>query len=510
MDCDLLLNNPKQLIDDLAQVTDEMPDLGLKEKIDLFLSENPDFLDQIPVVATLGHLQMTLPGTLVRLRCVLVQNLGTDYLPLRIPGKDKYYTPIYQQDIPDDVEMPDTRTFAQRTTMLVSSIPFISPWLINEFRPDIEPQSQQLSLQDFKTADPGTLFEEPFQLKAKFLYNQPDVPCLMYDLIGFIDDPEPINSQSTNLDEEYYSSIPAFITLTSTKVESLYTPEIASTGPSLGEMRAQLMSFLTEIFEPLQAELLLLWLVGCVKSRKEECIIGLFSLNLFEVDPDVAQFIINLFRYLLTSVIDISLNIDTLNSISLRPSIEHCELKPTPLIAASETRLIINETELDVGNFNQTGTENCRILQKIIGQQAVDYAFEGEIFQIFVSYPTLILSQTRSVLSDPLNPIQAYAPIGEVRQPDSEINPDLLVLLRNYIENIRYLDFDIQDEDTKFAENQLHSVIQSNRELTHNDLHFLMILNKLNCISHGADSINKEIWDRSLEIFATILPFQRK
>lgn len=511
MDSNLLLNNPKEFIDGIAQLTDEMPDLGLKNKIDGFLEENPDFINQIPIVATLGHLQMSIPGSLIRLRCVLIQNIRTEFLPLRLLVDDKYYTPIFQQDIPEGGEMPDFRTFASRKNILVSSIPYLSQWLVNELRPDVEDSPQHHNIQGFSPSNPIPLFEEPFQLNAKFLYDHPDTPCLMCDLIGFVDDPEPFspNPHYDSGEDAYFSSIPSFIALTSVPVQSLYSPQISSPEPSLDEIRQHLMAFLTEIFEPLQAELLLLWMVGSVKSRKDLVLIGLFSLNLFEVEPQVAQLIISLFRFFFTSVVDINLNVESLNSRTLRPCVEHSELKSTPLIAACETRLIINETELDEGDFEIVGTENLRILQKIIGQQIVDYSFEGDIYPIFVSYPTLILSRTRSILFDPVSPIQAYLPIGNVNQTELNVDQNLLILMRKYIENIRYCDFDFTDDDSDITANLLKDLIGNNRQLTQNDLHFLMILNKLNCISHGSDSITKEIWDRSYEIFTSTLPYQK-
>lgn len=78
----------------------------------------------------------------------------------------------------------------------------------------------------------------------------------------------------------------------------------------------------------------------------------------------VAQLIISLFRFFFTSVVDINLNIESLNSRTLHPWVEHSEQKSTPLIAACETRLVINETELDEGNFEIVGAENLRILYK--------------------------------------------------------------------------------------------------------------------------------------------------
>lgn len=512
MDFDLLLKNPKEFITNLAQTTDEMPDLGMKKQIDSFLEENPDSIDLIPIVATSGHLQMSVPGSLIRLRCIIVQNITMEYLPLRVAHGGKYYTPIFQQDIPIDAEIPNKRTFGSRLNILVSSIPNISSWLINEIRPDIDVKSEPCNdMHESSSADPSILLEAPFQLNAKFLYDQSDKPCLLCDLIGFVDDPESFEHDlNTEFGEDaFYASIPSFIALTTIPIQSLYNPIIPSPEPSINDIRDQLMGFLTEFFEPPQAELLLLWMVGSVRARKDLILLGVFSLNLFEVEPQVAKLIIELFKFILTSVTDINLSVDEFNSRTLRPSIEHSELKSTPLMAACDTRLIINETELDEGKFDLVGMENIRILKKLIGQQAVDYYCEGDIFEMPVSYPTLILSQSRSILSDPLFPIQAYVPIGSVNQKEIDVDPSIIKLIRRYVENIRYCDFDINDEDTEIASGKLSEIIKSYR-LEHSDYHFFMILNKLNCISHGSDSITDEYWDQACELFKATLPYQKK
>lgn len=504
MDFETLFSNPKQFIDNIVQVSDEKPDLGIQRRINEFFETNPESVNQIPVIATLGHLQMTIPGTLVRVRCVIIKYIDNEYIHLRQHCNGKYYTTIYQQDIPEDADRPDVRSMANRICMLVSSIPNISEWLVSELQPDVNPSNPSLNLKEFSSEQMVRILEEPFQLNAKFLYEQPDLPCTIYDFIGFIDDDAP-----WGVGESFSSTNPTFIALTSVPVQSLYIPQIPSPEPSLSEVRGHLMSFLTQIFDPPQAELLLLWMIGSVKSRKSGILLGLFSLNLFGCTKHIAKLIIHLFKYLFTAIIDIPLSIDYFNSIPFIPTVENQELKPTPLILASGTRLIIDETELDVGNFNQTGIENCQIIRKIFDQQQIDYVFEGELLSFNISYPTLILSQTRTILSDQQTQIQAFCPVGNVNQPEINIDPNLLMIIRRYIENIRYCEFSISDEDSKFTQEQLFKLLQSNRELTQANLHFLMIIAKLCSISLGSNSITKEIWDHSVQILQSLLPHQK-
>lgn len=514
MNFEAFLADPKVYIDELAQISNQKPDFGLREQIDEIINSDPSVLEQIPLVSTLGGLQMTAPGTLIRLRCVVFLSLNMEYLYLRFVHDGKFYTPIYQQEIPKEaVPAEEGHPSVERKRIVVSSVPSISQWLVSELTPDLQQPDIHLNLEDQKATDPKASYQEPFQVNAKFLFDHRDKPSYIFDLIGFVDDPAPIEDPVLPdfLDDTFYDSIPNFICLTSLPVKSLFTPVLPSQ-PSKSEIRALILSMFNTIFEPAQSELLLLWLLGSLEenSRDSQILKGLFSLNFFGVNQETARLLYRLLQFLCTAIIYIPFNIPSLNTSSLRPSIVSHNLTPTPSFAAHESRFIIDETEMEVGTLTQTGIENVDFLARLITNQIFQYNYEGANYEMHASSPVLILSEKQSFLGNPnlgnAN-IQVVFPIGNVTPSEVNIDPAMLIVVRDYIENTRFTDFTISDEDQPVVSQSILDLLKSDLRPQQNDLHTYMCLLRLNCISYGSSSITPEIIEETLGLFKLILPF---
>ncbi|OHS96799.1 hypothetical protein TRFO_36955 [Tritrichomonas foetus] len=508
MDFTKFRENPKQYISNLAQVTDQTPDLGIKDQLDNVFNSNPELINTIPIVSTMGHLNMTMPGTLVRLRCVLIKNAYSEFIFHRVHHEGRFYTAIISEEAPENCQLPDMQSMVARNVYLFSSVPSFSDWMITEMTPEHEPANPNLNIEEVQKVNTRLMFEEAFQTQVKMLHAISEKPGIVYDVIGFLSEPEPLRVNPLGFDipeDDFYSTIPVFVGLTSCEVKSLYMPVLNSPEPSLPEIRAQLLNILAAVFEPVQAEILLLWMLGSVKARTPEIIRGLFSLNFFGATPEIANTLTHLFKFLFTSSMSIPMNCNTLNTMPLNPSVENNEFHSTPFSVPLDTRLIIDETGLDVGQFNEIGVHNINILKKIIDEQTVDYLFEKAYYNINVSYPVLVLSKCKSLLET-----QVCFPIGNVKSANLSLDPTLLILIRKYLENVKNLDYVMSDEDSNFVQEAITSILKADKEIHPIELHILMIINTLNCISLGAPAITKEIWDHSVMIFNALRQHKRQ
>ena len=510
MNFEQFFENPKNYINHLIQVSDVRPDFGLKDQLDQVFNGNPDIINKVPIISTTGHLNMTKPGSLVRLRCVYVTFVTHELIHLRAHHQGVYYSPIIHSEFPEGCQLVDEDKIEMRYVYLFSSVPSLSPWLISEMTPDLVEDDKtnigNLNLEELQKIDPRQMFEEPFQINVKFLHGIPEKPGVIYDIVGFITDPEPFYQDvDFELGNDIYSTIPTFVGLTYCEVKSLYNPLISSPEPSLSEIRAHIINIFTSVLEPIQAEILLLWMVGNVKVRKDEILLGLFSLNFFGATPEIANSLIHFFKFILTSVENVTLTCESLNSINLRPTIENMEFKSTPLSAPNNTKLIIDETKLSVGHFNEVGVKNLQILQQVIDDQSIDYQIECSPIKIFLSFPTLIISTSRSLLNT-----QMYYPIGNINQTNLNVDPALLALIRKYLENIKNFDYVMSEEDGQLVQQELTEILKSDKNIQQNDLHLLMILNQLNCISAGDSKITKERWDQSVFLFKSLYQYRKQ
>ncbi|KAH0788584.1 mini-chromosome maintenance complex-binding protein [Histomonas meleagridis] len=508
MDLNSFITNPIDFISNLANVSDIKPDFGLNNAINEAVANDPSLLEKIPLVSTLGHLQLYPPNTLIRLRCSFLMYHDEEYLPLRVFFNNKYYTPwTFSGEFPAGTDLGDERNMIQRLKILVSSIPCLTHWLRDIESPDPISPSSHCTIDSNQVVSTDDLFEESFQAIVSFAFEIPEKPSIPFDLIAVMHDVFPLAAEmrATSADA-FISSIPSFVAFAAFPVKSLFSPPLPSPGPTLLDIRSRIISIFNNIFEPFVSELLLLYLIGRVSSRdpQSQQPIGLFSLNLFGVSPAAAAAITQLLSFVCTSINIIHINRQSLNQKPLSPGANGSEYNTTQLSAVTETRLIIDETQMSDGNLNQNGLSNIQILQDLINFQHIPMLFEVYTQTIEVSFPTLVLSTHKSLLKTNIS-----IPIGEIKTFSFELNKVEMDIIRSYIENVRFNEFGIKSEEAEnFVKSQMQLLLSSNAKVTQDELNLLMNINRLNSMSIGVNDFNPQVWERTAQLFMKIMEFK--
>jgi hypothetical protein len=231
---------------------------------------------------------------------------------------------------------------------------------------------------------------------------------------------------------------------------------------------------------------------------------GLISLNFTGCDPESASVIARFLAIFCTTLNVIEFTVGNFNTIELRPSRTEGEFKPTPISAANETRILIDETMLDQGILSQRGLANMKLMQELIDNQTYQIDSEGDFFDVNVSFPVIVISAVRSLFRCTVS-----VPIGAVALPDIDVDQQTLALLRWYVEEARMTNWALDREGQAFAEQQVEAVIRANRSLTMTDLQLLMSLHELVCVSFGAVQTSPEIWEHVLQLFASVMELGR-
>lgn len=501
MNFEALVRDPIQFVAELVQTSDQMPDFGLNKSISDYLAANPAAASAIPLITSAGDLQQHPPGEFVRLRCCFNTPLSDEIVLFRGQHEGRFYTAIVPCETPfNPCEIPfDRRNLVTRRMIGVSSVPSLTQWMRGEYSSSPTEASVHMKVSTDETVPVENLFEQPFSGIVKVLFDLPDRPGLVYDFYGFFDEAQAIVPSAFPKDSSIFDSSPCFTALSCTPVTVLYDPRPPAV-PTSVEMRMKLMELLTSMMEPIQAELLLLWLMGRAGIRYPSFVIGLISLNFTGCTPAHASAMSMLLAFLCTALNYVKVTCGAMNEVTLRPSVVNGEYKATPMSAALNTRLVLDETELTEGEVTEKGRDNFGILTDVVQTQTFKMLFEQEMFLMEVSYPTIIFSgQSRSVISTTV-----AVPIGNVRPASLDMDPGLLALLRMYIEQARTTEYQLSDETASFVTAQLDAVHKSDPSITQEDLHLLMHLDRLNCISVGQSDTNEELWNHALELFAAV------
>jgi hypothetical protein len=498
MDIGGFVADPIGFVTELAQLCDVPPDFGLNQALSEVLVADPDFVSHIPLVSSAGDLQLHPPCTFLRLRCTVGLPLFDEAIALRAFHDGRFYTGVVPMELPPDIEPPDRKEFPMRHCVFVSSIPSLTEWLREELAGHPGELSSRLRIADDCGASPKDLFEIPFQAIVKGLFDIPDRGNVSYDFFGFFEPPGDF-AETLEIGDGFFHSLPSFLAFAALPVCSLYRPVLAAEPPA-AELRRHLLGLLQTILEPLQAEMLLLWLMGRVRSHQATMAVGCFSLNFVGCGSQDAAVVIRLLTFLCTALNVVYFTIDSFNAAEFRPMRTDGEWKTSVLSASNETRLLIDETELGPGTLAKQGCVNLRTLQDIIAQQSFMVDSEGVLFDEFVSFPTIVLSQTKSLFK-----CQVTISIGNLTVAPQDLEPELISLLRWYVEEARFTDWTLAGEGLAFVVEQLAAMIAADHRVkTPPLLHLLMAINELNCVSLGGVEANPDIWAHALELFMAV------
>lgn len=501
MDLQSFFADPVSYIHDICQECDQPPDFGLNQALKQLYENDPHTFDLVPLVTSPKQMLMYPPGQLLRLRIIKVSLNDDEYIFLRYSVGGEMRTPLISNEFIDGEPIGSPRDMVLRLCIVAQTIPGITPWLKSCYDPDEIPPSPHLTFgldQQFNLE-----IIEPAQIMAKATFEISNSVSIPVDLIGFFMEA----SEMDSVNENFLNSLPVFVTLAEFPVVTLI-PTISQFQYTLVELRQMVLNLFTKYMGELPAQFLLMWLMLKIQGNRDVIDFEntFISLNIFGCDESIENAIISFIEYICTAVVTVSLNTSDLNGIKLSPRKEENQFFSSPLTAANDTRLIIKESSLAEGKFQQSGIDNLQILHKLITEEKIDYFFGVSNYEAPVSMPVLILSNSRSILKPTLN-----VPIGDVNK-DIQIDVPLeeLNAIRYYIDTARHNHFTFATkENEEIIKEKIKELIKL-QTYSERDIHTMMTMIHLESCSLGVEIVTNEIWDHSISLFDEVRKFKKQ
>ncbi|EAY05737.1 hypothetical protein TVAG_100600 [Trichomonas vaginalis G3] len=487
-----LLENPKEFVDRLAQNETDAPDLGIKNLLDQFIQQNPQELEKIPLICNLEGMNSTVPGSLVRVRCSIINSNIKEYFPFRYLSDGTYHSCLIDEEISGTPQDIDPSCLGERYIYTAFSVRPMTNWLLKESAVTINKRkvptlSEKKNTKEvLKNTQFDMIVKTAFDYKIKNTFDTVDV-------IGVFSTAEYDHIAMRDIPKEVYPTILALTIVESTN----YTKSLPDPAISLVEQRNLALEVLSSALEPHQSLIVLLWLLSFYTHSVAGTAFGSFSLNLTGATYEQALKL----KEVLENIIPLSKYID-FNQESLSDQKFVTEITDEGvfgnLIASSGSRFIIDETQLHEGNFNKNGTQNLMILNNLIENQVIPVTYHDspEFYDINANYRILGLSSSKSLLKYDIS-----VPIGNLIENLSEFTEEQLNVVRKYIENQTLSDkLEFNKEREQIANKKLAECITTHK-LSQERAQLLFLFFLLNVSSYG-DEINFEsALDEAIELF---------
>lgn len=283
----------------------------------------------------------------------------------------------------------------------------------------------------------------------------------------------------------------------------------------MGAIRKELLTLLSQLLmgDVLAAEYLICHLISEIYSRRDCVVLGKFSLNLFNVPKleniDVVAEIYKFLERLVPASHYLPLTLENMNTLSFTPKKDYdCNRLTSGILQLSKnTLLVLDETKLQEGKLHASGIQAVKSLANAIRDQKVAYDFNYYPIVYECDIPFLILSEGRSMLpSDvivPLAPEEASVEtFGEILQAANHfLNPELLADIRKYLTQARLIKYEISEDLQEVVQEEFVRMRQ-NSNITAEDLHGLLVLARLICLSEGNGQLNVSCWRKACEMEA--------
>ncbi|KAK2535862.1 Mcmbp [Columba livia] len=282
----------------------------------------------------------------------------------------------------------------------------------------------------------------------------------------------------------------------------------------LSPVRAELLGFLTHALlgDSLAAEYLILHLISTVYARRDVLPLGKFTVNLSGCPRNsiFTEHIYRIIQQLVPASYRLQMTIENMNQSRFIPHKDYAanRLVSGVLQLASNTSLVVDETQLEQGQLDTTGVHNVTALGNLITWQKVDYDFSYHQMEFPCNINVLITSEGRSLLpSDCQVHLQP-----QIIPPNMEeymnsllkaVLPSVLNKFRIYLSLLRLLDYSISDEVTKAVEEDFVEMRKNDPEsITADDLHRTLLVARFLSLSAGQTTLSRERWLRAKQLEA--------
>ncbi|NWU53183.1 MCMBP protein, partial [Dromas ardeola] len=282
----------------------------------------------------------------------------------------------------------------------------------------------------------------------------------------------------------------------------------------LSPVRAELLGFLTHALlgDSLAAEYLILHLISTVYARRDVLPLGKFTVNLSGCPRNsiFTEHIYRIIQQLVPASYRLQMTIENMNHSRFIPHKDYTanRLVSGVLQLASNTSLVVDETQLEQGQLDTTGVHNVTALGNLITWQKVDYDFNYHQMEFPCNINVLITSEGRSLLPSDcqvhLQP-QIIPPNMEEYMNSllTAVLPSVLNKFRIYLSLLRLLDYSISDEVTKAVEEDFVEMRKNDPEsITADDLHRTLLVARFLSLSAGQTTLSRERWLRAKQLEA--------
>ncbi|NXS09911.1 MCMBP protein, partial [Neodrepanis coruscans] len=282
----------------------------------------------------------------------------------------------------------------------------------------------------------------------------------------------------------------------------------------LSPVRAELLGFLTHALlgDSLAAEYLILHLISTVYARRDVLPLGKFTVNLSGCPRNsiFTEHIYHIIQQLVPASFRLQMSINNMNHWRFIPHKDYTanRLVSGLLQLASNTSLVIDETQLEQGQLDTAGVHNVTALGNLITWQKVDYDFNYHRMEFPCNINVLITSEGRSLLPSDcqvhLQP-QIIPPNMEEYMSSllTAVLPSVLNKFRIYLSLLKLLDYSISDEVTKAVEEDFVEMRKNDPEsITADDLHKTLLVARFLSLSAGQTTLSRERWLRAKQLEA--------
>ncbi|CAL8257078.1 unnamed protein product [Lota lota] len=289
---------------------------------------------------------------------------------------------------------------------------------------------------------------------------------------------------------------------------------LASTLSEMVSVRTELLAYFTHLLlgDVLAAEYLLLHLISNVYARRDVIPLGKFTLNLSgcpsTAAPAYTEQLYQILQQLVPCSYRLSMTLQNMNQLRLVPKKDYVanRLVSGVLQLANNTSLYLDETQLEQGQLDTAGVRNITALGNVISWQKVDYDFNYHQMEFPSNINVLIASEGRSLLPSDcqvhLQPqvtppnMETYLASVHTAQSSSQLNK-----FRLYLTVARTLDYSISEEVTKAVEDDFVDMRKDDpQSISADDLHRLLVVSRLLCLSLGQTALSGEAWMRAKHI----------
>ncbi|XP_014608335.1 PREDICTED: mini-chromosome maintenance complex-binding protein [Polistes canadensis] len=261
--------------------------------------------------------------------------------------------------------------------------------------------------------------------------------------------------------------------------------------------------------DQLAADYLICHLLSSIYMRKNYFCLGTYPLNITNFSiakfKDFPKNLYNFLKLFIRKSHLLEVTLESLNDMTLIPKKDYeCNRLTSGILQLSaHTHLVIDETGLTSGQVSQAGKQNYDAITNLVTFQKVPYDFKYYTMEYDTDIPVLILSEAKSFISCPTQVVlkeeseNLYFQVIEATKQYLK-DQNRLNNIRHYLEVLRHTEFEFNEDVTNVIQEDFVQMRQTNRNITGENLHSLIVLTRLMSLSYGQNKLTVECWKRTV------------